>query len=88
MISLEKVAIYRKFAGDIDGWARMASASEKAILTGDDWRQIDSIAQDFGLVQAGLASTRYAENLHKRIAESVTDAETLAALKELVEQLA
>jgi len=40
------------------------------------------------LVKACLASTRYAEKLHARIAESVTDAETLAALKELVEQLA
>ncbi|MDT4290410.1 hypothetical protein RO575_12635 [Methylomonas sp. MO1] len=88
MIGLEKVAIYRKFAGDIDGWARMASASEKAILTGDDWRQIDSIVQDFGLVQAGLASTRYVEKLHARIAESVSDAYTMAALKELGEQLA
>ncbi|AMK77605.1 MULTISPECIES: hypothetical protein [Methylomonas] len=88
MINLEKVAIYRKFAGDIDGWARMASAAEKAMLTGDDWRQIDSFVQDFGLVKAGLASARYAEKLHARIVESITDAETLAALKELVEQLA
>jgi hypothetical protein len=88
MIDLEKIAIYKKFAGDIDGWARMASASEKAILTGDDWRQIDSFVQDFGLVQAGLASTRYAEKLHARIAESVSDAYTMAALKELGEQLA
>jgi hypothetical protein len=82
MINLEK------FAGDIDGWARMASASERAILAGDDWRQIDSFVQDFGLVKAGLASKSYAEKLHARIAESVTDAETLAVLKELVEQLA
>jgi len=36
VINPEKVAVYRKFAGDIDGWARMASAAEKAILTGDD----------------------------------------------------
>jgi len=39
------------------------------------------------LVKGGLASTRYAEKFHARIAESVTDAETLAALKGLVEQL-
>lgn len=88
MINLEKIAIYRKFAGDIDGWARMASATEKATLTGDDWLQIDSFVQDFGLLKAGLASKRYAEKLHTRIAESVTDAETLAALQELGEQLA
>jgi|GEM_PF-774839 len=83
MITLEKIGVYQRYAGDLDAWARRAAAVEKTVITDDEWRWMDALVQDLELVQAGLASRRYAERLAARLAESVNDPEALALLNAL-----
>ena len=84
MITSEKVRLYKKYHGDIDGWARMASNNEKSMMCDADWYEIDSFVHEYGLIKSGLASARYAEKLNNRMNAAVSDSEALTALKALV----
>ena len=88
MINKEKMAVYQKYAGDMDGWARMASVAEKALISDADWYEINSFIQDYSLVKKGLASQRYADKLDARIEEATGSSEDRQALKALMMQLA
>lgn len=87
-ITQEKIAVYRKYVGDIDGWARMASVEEKRVMSDDAWHQIDGLIQDYALVKGGLASARFAAKLQERIAASTPDTATAEALEILIEHFA
>lgn len=86
MITTEKIAIFKKFAGDIDGWARTAAAEEKAAISDADWYEIDGLIQDYALVKKGLASARYAEKLELRMQNAAPSPEDAAELKALIVQ--
>ena len=88
MINKEKMAVYQKYAGDMDGWARMASVAEKALISDADWYEINSFIQDYSLVKKGLASQRYADKLDARIEAATPSPEDRQALKALMMQLA
>jgi hypothetical protein len=88
MINKEKMAVYQKYAGDIDRWARMASVAEKTLISDADWYEINSFIQDYSLVKNGLASQRYADKLDKRIEAATSSSEDRQALKTLMMQLA
>jgi hypothetical protein len=51
MITLSKIKIYKRFNGDIDGWARTGTNEEKSIIDDNDWFLIDAFIQDIGLVK-------------------------------------
>lgn len=84
MITTEKIAIFKKYAGDIDGWARMAPAEEKAAISDADWYEINGLIQDYALVKKGLASVRYVDKLDLRIQNAAHGLEEAAELKTLI----
>ncbi|CCE23010.1 hypothetical protein [Methylotuvimicrobium alcaliphilum] len=86
MITLEMVELYKKYGGDIDGWARTAVSNEKSVMSDADWYEIDAFVHEYGLVKSGLASARYAEKLHHRMSAAVSDEDALQGLKALVEE--
>ena len=88
LINIEKLEVFQKYTGDIDGWARMASVAEKAVISNSDWYEIDSFIQDYSLVKKGLASQRYADKLDARIEAATPSPEDRQALKALMMQLA
>lgn len=59
MITIEKYQIYRKFSGDGDGFARLASKTDKELFDSNDWAMINSFIQDIELINKGLVSTDY-----------------------------
>jgi hypothetical protein len=75
------VEIYKKFAGDIDHFARTGSAMEKLDISDDDWRLIESFLQDLALVDNGLAADSFVESLEARIKVSLESAELTRELK-------
>lgn len=87
MITLKMIDLYKKYNGDIDGWARTAGIDEKSVMTDSDWYEIDAFVHEYGLVKSGLASARYAEKLNNRMLAAVGDDEALEGLKALVEEL-
>ena len=71
MITLDKVEIYRKFGGDVDGWVRMdmPRGSLTDPMQDRDWFLIDELIQALTLIQSGLASTEFEVRSRERIAE-------------------
>lgn len=65
MINKEKISVYKKYGGDPDAWARIATSQEKSVMSDDDWYLIDSLVQD--VIISG-------NNLDKRLTDN-TDSE-------------
>ncbi|WP_139924828.1 hypothetical protein [Hymenobacter sp. DG01] len=56
MVTLEKLAIYRKYNGDIDSWVRCNIKSDTNIMDDADWYLISRLLSDLVLVENNLAS--------------------------------
>jgi len=55
MITDEKLTVYQRFGGDIDGWVLAATPHEKALLTDEDWADISEILPRIAVVVRGHA---------------------------------
>lgn len=86
MITQEKIKIYNSFQGDVDGWARMGSKKEKAIMSDGDWSLIDGLVQDIQLVEKGLASKEFSNTLHRRLVENCDNPETINQLRKVADK--
>ena len=84
MITLAKLAAWRRFGGDVDGWARVHPDGDDAGMNDDDWRTIDELLLGRVLVAGGGASAEYAAALERRLNEVTDGPETLVALRALV----
>lgn len=76
MISDEKLRIYDKFNGDIDGFSRGGSPREKSTITDEDWYLIDELIQSLTMVRGGLASGDFEGRVRERLSEVVQDEHT------------
>ncbi len=83
MITQEKIKIYNSFQGDVDGWARMDSKKEKAIMNDGDWFFIDGLLQDIQLVKKGLTSKEFSDTLQRRLIENCDNPETINQLRKV-----
>jgi len=83
MITREKLRIYEKFAGDIDGFARGSKPSEREFMTDQDWRLIGELLQGLAIVQSGLASGDFEARVRTRAVELAQDEDVYARLFQL-----
>jgi hypothetical protein len=83
MLTLEKLAVYRAFEGDIDGWARSLRPEGTSNMTDDDWSVIEELRQGLFLVATGRASTAFSAALTERLFAVTADDPTRQALREL-----
>lgn len=81
MITRDKIKIYKRYSGDIDSWARSGSKKEKLVMNDDDWYLIDGFIQDLSLVEKGLTSQTFEDDLNNRLKENCDAKETIQALK-------
>ncbi len=63
MITEQKLEIFKRYQGDIDGFSRGGKNNEKNLFDEKDWSLIDSVLQDLKLVNAELCSSEYKERL-------------------------
>jgi hypothetical protein len=80
-ITAAKVAVYRQYSGDIDGWTR--STSRSADLNDNDWYLIDDLRQRFFLVLTRNASQSFIDRLEADLALHVPDESARSGLREL-----
>lgn len=71
MITREKIAVYEKFDGDIDGRARCGTKMDHELITDDEWFLISNLVQRLKVVENGLASSEFAEETHKILKTAV-----------------
>ena len=85
MITQDKIKIYKKYSGDIDGWARSGSKIEKTVINDNDWYIIDGFIQDLTLVKKGLTSQTFNDNLNNRLRGNCDNEETIQALETIAD---
>ena len=81
MITIDKIKIYKRFNGDIDGWARIGTKEEKSIMNDNDWFLIEGFIQDISLVKKGLASDAFMKSINERLKENCDSEETIELIK-------
>lgn len=77
MITIDKIKIYKRFNGDIDGWVRVGTKEEKSIMNNNDWFLIEGFIQDINLVKKGLASDTFMNSINERLKENCDSKETI-----------
>lgn len=70
MITTEKIKIFDRYKGDIDGFARVGRNYEKKRIDNNDWYLIDSFYQDIELINKGLAAQTYIAKTFSKLKEN------------------
>ena len=83
MITAEKLRIYQRYKGDIDGFSRVRDRHEMSLITGDDWSTIDILWQRLTLEQSVPCAASFRIETQRMLSEQVADAATAAQLKQL-----
>jgi hypothetical protein len=83
VITQDKLRIYGKFGGDIDGFARGSKISERESIADHDWRLIDEILQSLLIVQSGLASADFEAQARARTIAAAQDEQVCERLFQL-----
>ncbi|MHB1093546.1 hypothetical protein [Thiobacillus sp.] len=83
MLTLDKLKVYLRFDGDMDGWARTANGHDASGITDADWSLIEELRQGLALVAAGQASQAFAASLESRLLDTTSDETTRQALRAL-----
>lgn len=82
MLTLDKVRMYCRFDGDIDGFAR-SRVDDASGITDEDWRVIDELRQGLFLVQSGQATPEFAASVERQLSCVAADEATRRALRAL-----
>lgn len=83
MLTLEKIRVYRKYGGDIDGLARVKNPDDCSLVTDEEWFLIDSLVQKLSLVKNGKASPEFARRISAEVRQCVEGEEALNELMEI-----
>lgn len=83
MITEQKIEIYKKYQGDIDGFSRGGKKREKNLFDEKDWSLIDSVLQDLEIVNAGLCASDYKERLIRLLKDNF-DKKAIELIKKMV----
>jgi len=83
IITSEKLRIYERFHGDIDGFARGGKLGERLSITDEDWHLIDEILQSLVIVQAGRANPEFEASVRARLLGAAQDEQVFERLCQL-----
>lgn len=84
MLTLDKLRMYRRFDGDIDGYSR-SRVEDRSVITEEEWRLIDELRQALFLVRSGQAAAEFAASVERRLSSLAADDQTRQALRELAD---
>ena len=87
MLTLEKLRTYRRFGGDIDGYARSHGRGDTSGITDAEWQLIDELRAALFIVGSGKASPEFAAVVERRLQEASTDPETREQMRQLAGKL-
>ena len=73
MITLEKLEIFVKYRGDVDGWVRSRDPREHAVMADEDWSVLMHLFSEVVSWKKGLVSEEYAQRIAARFESLVAD---------------
>jgi hypothetical protein len=59
VITIEKIKLFNKYRGDIDGLARGGKSNELNLIDSDEWFLINNFIQDVELINSRLTTQKY-----------------------------
>lgn len=83
MITIDKIKIYKRFNGDVDGWARIGTKEEKSIINDNDWFLIEGFIQDISIIKKCIASDTFIKSINEKLKANCDTYETIQAIKDL-----
>ena len=83
MLTIDKLQMYRRFDGDIDGYSR-SRVDDRSGITDEDWRLIDELRQALSIISSGRAAPEFAASVEQRLSSVAVDDQTRQALRALV----
>ena len=82
MITEEKLRIFQRYGGDVDGWVRVGDEAEHRIISDADWSHIEQLRHR-RLQQHHSASSEFVEQTEQLIAERVSGESAVKLLRQL-----
>jgi hypothetical protein len=71
MITKDKLEIYVKYDGELDGLKIIGNPVEKEIINDKDWAFLYSLIQDLRLIEKGLVSKEFKSRIQLQINQDV-----------------
>jgi len=87
MITAEKLTVFQRYGGDIDGWVRVGTPAEKALMTDEDWAAIAELLQRLAVVKSGHAAESYQAETRHLVAAATMDEDVAKRLMECAQLL-
>jgi len=83
MITIAKIHIFKRHRGNLESWNHGSLQKERLIMDDEDWYSIESLLQDLHVVNNGLASDAFKENLYAKLSTECENSEAINLLKTL-----
>ena len=80
MITNEKIKIYLRYKGDIDGFTIVGTPDEKAVIAENEFYEVRDLTQDIILMKRNLVSKEYAKRVMNKIKENEINQEMVELL--------
>jgi hypothetical protein len=87
MITEEQLAVFLRYGGDIDGWVRVGTPAEKALMTDGDWAAIAELLQRLAVAKSGHAAESYQAETRRLVAAATMDEDVAKRLMECAQLL-
>jgi hypothetical protein len=84
MITLEKVQVFEKYLGDIEGWDRFGKEEDKEKLNYKEFLQIEGFIRDLGLIKENILSKSYEKKVLKAMEEETASYDIIEKLSSLI----
>jgi hypothetical protein len=84
VITEEKLNIFRRYAGDVDGWVLARDAKEHEVMADSDWVEIEELRHRLWLEQHQPVSEDFIAETRKLISERVPDESAVQVLRRLI----
>lgn len=87
MITKASLAVYERYAGDIDGWARVGDSEEKKVMSDEIWSEIDWLRSEISALRKGQVSEAYGNEIKEKLTATTENADTAQHLLEMLERI-
>ena len=86
MITIKKLEEYEEYHGYYDGFYMQRVRNGTNITNDDEWYLISNLIQDMRLVNKGITSKKFSDNLHNSLKENCNNQETISKLEQLANE--
>ena len=83
-ITEEKLRIFQRYRGDVDGWARVRDRHEHNVMSDDDWSDIEELRHRLWLQEHEAVAPEFAARTEQLIRERLLDKRAGELLRELI----